>query len=435
MSLLLLSFLYLSERIKIGNSRKSFYLLGRIYSVGKILVRKGFVVMNKIPIAIYLQHYLAPSMTFIYRQLKSVEIKHNLLVICSDRVENRAKFPFEKIFLKRRNLIRFKKSRYYNKLFGSHSLLSINPRISLTQTKYFSEILHKNHVKLIHAHFGPSGIEILPIAKDLKIPLVVSFHGYDGSILLKYEGYKQKLKRLFGYSHVIVPSHYMLNELNERVGNLVNYSIVNYGIPLDDFRYVKRASVKNKVDRDEKLTFLQVSNFVEKKGHFYTVSAFKELLIFYPNVQLVLVGDGYLKGEIQELVNNLGLNKKVIFPGEVDHKQVSKFMSNADVFLHHSITSTQGDKEGIPNVIMEAMATGLPCISTFHAGIPELIKDGINGFLVEERNVESYVQKMIKLVDSSSNFSYEARDTVESDFNLDHQNEKLIKIYHSLLNS
>ena len=385
-------------------------------------------------IAIYLQHYLSPSMTFIYRQILGVQKSVKPLVFVSNKIENLYMFPVESINFKSRNLLRIKTSRVFNKIYGPHKLLSRKPKISYHQKKYFTKIISNNDVKLIHAHFGPSGIEILPIAKDLNIPLVVSFHGYDGSILLKYEGYKQKLKRLFEYSHVIVPSHYMLNELNERVGNLINYSIVNYGIPLDDFRYVKRASVKGKVDRGEELTFLQVSNFVEKKGHFYTLSAFKELLNFYPNVQLILAGDGYLKGKIQELVNNLGLNKKVIFPGAVNHKQVSNFMSKADVFLHHSVTSTQGDKEGIPNVIMEAMATGLPCISTLHAGIPELIRDGVNGFLVEEKDINGYVQKMITLLSSSANFASEARNTVESDFNLDLQNEKLIKIYYSLLN-
>ena len=385
-------------------------------------------------IAIYLQHYLSPSMTFIYRQILGVQKSVKPLVFVSNKIENLYMFPVESINFKSRNLLRIKTSRVFNKIYGPHKLLSRKPKISYHQKKYFTKIISNNDIKLIHAHFGPSGIEILPIAKDLNIPLVVSFHGYDGSILLKYEGYKQKLKRLFEYSHVIVPSHYMLNELNERVGNLINYSIVNYGIPLDDFRYVKRASVKGKVDRGEELTFLQVSNFVEKKGHFYTLSAFKELLNFYPNVQLILAGDGYLKGKIQELVNNLGLNKKVIFPGAVNHKQVSNFMSKADVFLHHSVTSTQGDKEGIPNVIMEAMATGLPCISTLHAGIPELIRDGVNGFLVEEKDINGYVQKMITLLSSSGNFASEARNTVESDFNLDLQNEKLIKIYYSLLN-
>ncbi len=386
-------------------------------------------------IAIYLQHYLSPSMTFIYRQILGVQKSVKPLVFVSNKVENLNMFPVERIYFRSRNLLWIKTNRVFNKIYGQHKLLSRKPKMSSNQKRFFTNKFSSNNIKLIHAHFGPSGIEILPIAKHLNIPLVVSFHGYDGSILLNYVDYKQNLKRLIEYSHVIVPSHFMLNELNEKVGNLINYSIVNYGIPLDDFRYVKRASVKGKVDRGEKLIFLQVSNFVEKKGHYYTVSAFKELLNYYPNVQLVLAGDGYLKGKIQELVNNLDLNKKVIFSGAVDYKQVSKIMSNADVFLHHSVTSTQGDKEGIPNVIMEAMATGLPCISTLHAGIPELIKDGINGFLVEERNVESYVQKMIKLVSSSTNFSYEARDTVESDFNLDHQNEKLIKICQSLMNS
>ncbi|MCK5368125.1 MAG: glycosyltransferase family 4 protein, partial [Cyclobacteriaceae bacterium] len=310
---------------------------------------------------------------------------------------------------------------------------SRKPKISYHQKKYFTKTISNNDVKLIHAHFGPSGIEILRIAKHLKIPLIVSFHGYDGSILLKFEDYKQKLKRLFGYSHVIVPSHYMLNELNERVGNLVNYSIVNYGIPLDDFRYVKRASVKNKIDRDEKLTFLQVSNFVEKKGHFYTVSAFKELLNSYPNSQLVLAGDGDLIGEIQELVNNLGLKNKVIFSGAVNHKQVSEFMRKADVFLHHSVTSTTGDKEGIPNVIMEAMATGLPCISTVHAGIPELIKDQINGLLVKEKDISGYVQKMKELLEKENDYALQARKTVENHFNLEIQTQKLSAIYDRLL--
>ena len=389
--------------------------------------------MNKIPIAIYLQHYLAPSMTFIYRQLKSAEKKYNPLVICSDRVENQDKFPFENFFLKRRNFIHIKKSRYYNKLFGSHALLSINPRISIGQSKYFSQILHKNDVKLIHAHFGPSGIEILSIAKALNIPLIVSFHGYDGSILLKYERYKRTLKRIFEYSHIIVPSQYMLNELNDRVGNLVNCTIVNYGIPLNDFRYVERSSVKNKVDKNEKLIFLQLSNFVEKKGHFYTVSAFKELLNSYPNSQLVLAGDGDLIGEIQELVNNLGLKNKVIFSGAVNHKQVSEFMRKADVFLHHSVTSTTGDKEGIPNVIMEAMATGLPCISTVHAGIPELIKDQINGLLVKEKDISGYVQKMKELLEKENDYALQARKTVENHFNLEIQTQKLSAIYDRLL--
>jgi len=386
-------------------------------------------------IAIYLQHYLSPSMTFIYRQILGVSNSFSPFVLSSHKVENLNIFPFDRVYLKPRNLLRIKTNRITNKIYGRHKLLSRKPKISSNQKKFFTKIISNNNVKLIHAQFGPSGIEILPIAKDLNVPLVVSFHGYDGSILLKYEDYKKNLKRTFEYSYVIVPSHFMLNELNEKVGKIFKYSIINYGIPLDDFRYVQRVSVKNKVDRDEEITFLQVSNFVEKKGHFYTISAFRELLKFYPNVQLVLAGDGYLKGEIQELVNKMGLNNNVIFPGVVNHNQVSDFMNKADIFLHHSITSSEGDKEGIPNVIMEAMATGLPCISTNHAGIPELIKDGINGLLIEEKDINSYIEKMKELLEKDNDFSIQARKTIENDFNLDIQVEKLKTIYSELINN
>jgi len=374
-------------------------------------------------------------MTFIYRQILGVQDFVNPLVLSSHIVENMNMFPFDQVYLKSRNLTGIKTGRVFTKIYGRHKLLSRKPKISYNQKKYFTNLFSTNDVKLIHAHFGPSGIEILPIAKDLNIPLVVSFHGYDGSILLNFADYKKNLKRLFEYSHVIVPSHFMLNELNEKVGNIINYSIINYGIPLDEFRFVKRVSVKIKVERGEKLTFLQVSNFVDKKGHYYTLSAFKQLSDFYPNIQLILAGDGYLKLEIQELVIKMGLSNNVIFPGAVNHNQVSDFMSKADVFLHHSVTSSQGDKEGIPNVIMEAMATGLPCVSTIHAGIPELIKDQINGLLVNEKDINGYNEKMKELLEKKNDYPVQARKTIEKDFNLEIQVNKLKTIYSGLINS
>jgi len=391
--------------------------------------------MNKIPIAIYLQHYLAPSMTFIYRQIKSAEKKYDPLVICSDRVENLDKFPYEKLFLKRRNFIHVKKSRYYNKLFGNHTLLSTNPHISVGQSKYFSEILNKYDVKLIHAHFGPSGLEIVDLAREHKIPLLVTFHGYDASILLTIKKYIDNIKKVFNYAHLVAVSENMKRDLVKFGADEERVSVVRCGIPADRFKYVERIPLSDKFSNNELITFLQVSNFVEVKGHEYTIRAFNEFQREYSNARLILAGDGVTKASIKKLCTKLGIILKVDFPGVVDENTVIKLMNNADVFVHHSVTLKNGVKEGLPTVIMEAMATGLPCISTIHSGIPELIRDGINGFLVEERDVESYVQKMIELVSAPSNFSYEARITVESDFNLYLQNENLIEIYNSLLNS
>ena len=395
--------------------------------------RNQFVAMNKIPIAIYLQHYLAPSMTFIYRQLKKAEEKYNPLVICSDRVENRTKFPFDKLFLKRRNFIRAKKSRFYNKLFGSHTLLSINPQISSGQSKYFSEILNKYQVKLIHAHFGPSGLEIVNLAKMNRIPLLVTFHGYDASILLKYQTYTENLKKLFTYAHIIAVSEEMKHKLVEIGANPDRISVVRCGIPMDVFKFTERTNLDQKIKEKKVINYLQVSNFVEKKGHAYTIEAFSLLLKKNPNSHLTLAGGGELYHKINQLVKEKNLSDHVTFTGVINEEKVKNLMNEADVFVHHSVTSKRGDREGVPTVLMEAMATGLPVISTFHSGIPELINDGINGFLVKERDIESYSEKMHEILSVGTKFSSNARKKVIGKFNLTKEVSHIMDIYKNLI--
>jgi len=389
--------------------------------------------MNKIPIAIYLQHYLAPSMTFIYRQLKCAEKKYDPLVICSDRDENRDKFPFDKFFFKRRNFIHIRKSRYYNKIFGSHSLLSINPRISSAQSKYFLEVINNHKVKMIHAHFGPSGLEIVNLAKMCRIPLLVTFHGYDASFLLTKKKYINNLQKLFNYASVISVSNIMKEELIKCGARNEKSYVIKCGIPVDFFEYNHRIPVRSKIILKEEIKFLQVSSFVEKKGHKYTILAFQKFLEHYPNAKLILAGEGILRPSIQNLCQNLGLNKHVQFVGLVDEKRVKELFREADVFLHHSVTSEVGDKEGIPTVIMEAMATGLPAISTYHSGIPELITNNINGFLVKERDVDSYTNALLKLENCPEDIGENARKKVVEDFNLEIETEKLFGIYNGLI--
>jgi glycosyltransferase involved in cell wall biosynthesis len=391
--------------------------------------------MYKTSIALYLQHYLAPSMTFIYRQLKSAENKFNPIVICSDRLENQDQFQFDKIFLKRRNFIRIKKSRVIRKLVGEHRLLSTNPRVSKQQLNYFSEVLLKNEVKLIHAHFGPSGIEICDLAKKIKIPLIVTFHGYDASILLTMKNYVKNIQSVFKYAHIIAISNSMKNDLIRYGADAKNISVVRCGIPLDHFKFVEREPLYSKFSENKRITFLQVSNFIEKKGHMYTVKAFYNFSKNYSNAKLILAGDGYLKNSIINLCKELKILDKVTFPGLVNEKLVFELMKNADVFLHHSVTSEKGDKEGIPTVIMEAMATGLPVISTFHSAIPELIYHNQDGFLVEEKDIDGYTDVMLKLHDKNLEIGLKAREKVINDFNLNVEMEKLIELYNSLIDT
>jgi colanic acid/amylovoran biosynthesis glycosyltransferase len=111
-------------------------------------------------------------------------------------------------------------------------------------------------------------------------------------------------------------------------------------------------------------------------------------------------------------------------------------MQESHIFILPSVTATNGDKEGLPNVLKEALASGLPVISTYHAGIPELIQDGKSGFLVKERDAYTLSIRLNQLIENPSlwsTFSSKGRKRVEEAFNLQHQIQKLEQIYTELL--
>lgn len=119
--------------------------------------------------------------------------------------------------------------------------------------------------------------------------------------------------------------------------------------------------------------------------------------------------------------------------GKVVKEEVVTLMREADVFLHHSVTAENGDQEGIPTVIMEAMASGLTVVSTYHAGIPELIKDKETGYLVMEKDVDGYVKQLENVMYSDNTIRDNALKHIRENFNIDVQNKELIKIYQHIL--
>ncbi|PGB37801.1 hypothetical protein COM07_18005 [Bacillus toyonensis] len=377
-------------------------------------------------IAIYQQEYLTISMTFIYRQLQGIQKKYNPIVLAS-KVENLKVFPCDQIYSCPKKYA----ERIINKLY--RTVTSKYATLSKAQCNYYCEILKKENVKLIHSHFGPSALEILPVAKKLNIPLVVTFHGYDASSLLKNNIYVNQLRELFEYGEIITVSQKMKNDLMKYGAKESKIRVHYIGVPIQDFSFNEKKSIEDKKKKNEVINFLQVSNFVEKKGHKYTISAFKEFLEFYPNSQLILGGDGPLKKDMEELCKELKVENKVQFIGKVVKEEVVQLMQEADVFLHHSVTSRNGDQEGIPTVIMEAMASGVTVVSTYHAGIPELIKDGYSGYLAQEKDIHGYVKKLKEVVESNNQIRENALNHIDKNYNMNIQNEKLIRIYDEIL--
>ncbi len=381
--------------------------------------------MQKPKIGIYTQRYHYPVNTFILRQISGVQNSFEPIVLSSTKSVIEGPSPSYKIFEKEKNTFG-RLYRVYKKITGNYVALSGS------QMKFFERIITQNDIEFIHAHYGPSGIEIFPLAKKMKMPLLVSFHGYDASFLLRNQKYTKQLQELFEYARIIAVSNYMANKLIEAGAKSDNIFLLYYGVPVEN-KFVARKSLSEKLRNKEEIKFLQISGFEEKKGHIYTVQAFKEFLKYYSNCKLVFGGGGSLMPTIEKLCSDLELKEKILFLGAIKPDRVYDVMADSDIFLHHSVTAQSGDQEGIPNVIMEAMATGLPVISTFHSGIPELIDDGINGYLVEEKNIAQYTDKMKEALNSTKGFGMMARNKVVDKFNLQKQTDKLLEIYKKMI--
>jgi glycosyltransferase involved in cell wall biosynthesis len=275
-------------------------------------------------------------------------------------------------------------------------------------------------------------VAALPLARKLDVPLLVTFHGYDASRLLRNRTYVAALKELFTYARGLTVCDAIRRRLVDK-GVAESRLRTHYiGVSLTSFPYKQRPTLSQKVRSGQPARFLQVGRFVEKKGHVYTIQAFHGLLQDGYDCYLELVGDGPLLKACRGLVRDLRIDQRVHFWGAQPPTMVAQLMADADAFVHHSVTARDGDQEGIPLSIMEAMATGLPVAATSHSGIAELVVDGETGRLVPERDVPAYVQALRDLIVADCDMGAESRRVVESRFDLNQQNVELTSIYRSL---
>lgn len=331
-----------------------------------------------------------------------------------------------------------------NSSFPSHVFHSVWQRVNFNENKYaafplrqkkLERIIARENIQLIHAHYGQMGLNILPAAVGGNIPLLTTFHGNDASSLLGVRRYRSSLPSLFRYRHsyIIAVSERIRMRLVS-LGAPEERTFCHYiGTDTDRFQPGKVYS-EGPLIKKQKVNFLQISNFVEKKGHIYTIEAFNRLVRKYSHVFLTLAGEGIMRKACESRVRSLGLEDRVKFTGRIEHREVKRYMEESDIFVHHSIIPSDMSEEGIPTVVMEAMACGLPVLSTFHAGIPELVEDGVNGFLAEERNVEQYEENMEKMLWADwQKMSLASRAVVERKFDVSRQNRELEKIYSGII--
>lgn len=258
------------------------------------------------------------------------------------------------------------------------------------QDKWVQTIKEQN-VKLVLAEYGPVGMHWLPVCQKAGIPLLVYFHGFDatrGDILKQYQ---LKYNELFTFASSVFVVSEPMRKLLIGWGAPADKVVLNpCGADLSMFRYQQR-------DTNQQ-TILSVGRFATTKRPDIVIKAFAQVIKELPKVQLRMAGAGEMLKECKALVNQLGLNNQVHFIGVITSEQVVHEMHEANVFVQHSMTTPDGETEGAPVAIMEAGATGLPVVSTQHAGIPEIVEHEKTGYLVAEGDVDGMAQYLIKLL-------------------------------------
>lgn len=258
---------------------------------------------------------------------------------------------------------------------------------------------------VIYCHFGPNGVigEALRDVGALSGRVVTVFHGFDLSSYVRQHG-RRIYRSLFDRGDLFLPvSNYYAKKLVDLGCDPTKVIVHRMGIQCDDYPSRVTTGDSNYV------RFVSVARLVEKKGIAYALEALSRISQQRFNFEYIIVGDGPLRGELESLAAKLNISQNVRFVGWKTGEEVVDLVSKCDIFLGLSVTSKNGDQEGIPVALMEAAMMGLPVIATLHSGIPELVEDGSSGYLVPERDVEATTEAILKLINERESWEYMGR--------------------------
>lgn len=289
---------------------------------------------------------------------------------------------------------------------------------------------------IIHAHFGVEGVYALPLAAQLGVPLVTTFHGFDATLgplgLLANPAWaRYALKRgvLAKRGTVFLAASKFLRDKLLALEFPPERVLVHY-IGVDT-----RAISPRQMSQEEPV-ILHVARLEEVKGTEWLIRAFAQIAPHYPQARLVLIGDGKLRKKLHKLANETGVAARINFLGACPHAEVLAWMQRAAMVVLPSVRTSSGREEGLGLVLLEAAASGVPGIGTRVGGVPEGIAEGETGFLVPERDIDSLAIAMGTLLANPplrQRMGAAARSRVEQSFDIRRQTAYLEDIYDAVL--
>ena len=379
-------------------------------------------------------HILERTHYFSFKNLLKINLirflKYLICIIIQDlddfRTFNQAASK-TKLIPKRNSILHLNqknKSKIYK--IGRFGIACIHRFILDLKLAYFATILEKTDVELIHTHFATMGGIARRLSKILGLPYTLTAHAYD----IYQNPDVDKLRKVMDDAESVVTiSEYNKDYLMSEIAVSNRIDVIRCGIDLNNFH------PHRKFNADGRLRILTVSRLVEKKGLEYLIKSIPVIIKDIPDLEFIIVGSGPLNDSLQQLVNPLNIDSYLKFKGDVSDSELFEYYNHADIFVLPCIIAENGDRDGIPVSMMEAMAMEIPLVSTNISGIPELVKDDVSGIIIPPKDEKAISEALIKLLNNENlrnQMGKAGRQIILEKYNVEIECHKLMTMFRDV---
>ena len=341
--------------------------------------------------------WLKPEMQSLYRQVVNLRRYQN--TVFTEQLQNAERFPFDPVVVMDRQVRPRPKGNFVLRYWYKHIVKQWPPpRRITTAPEYFPynlpALLRGMQPDLVHVYYGHKAVKYLDMIQAWGGPFVVSFHGVDVVKFTDDRHYVASLQCVFKAAALVLARSQSLLDGLKTLGCPPEKLRLNYTpIPLDSFPATVRTA-----PGDGAWRLVQACRLIPKKGLFTTLEALRLVVPHFPKLKFMVCGTGPVKEEFLKRRDELGLSGHVQVLGWMDQTKLLAEYRAAHIFLHPSELTDTADQEGIPNSMLEAMATGLPVVATHHGGIPEAVTHGVDSLLVPERSPQQLAEALLTLL-------------------------------------